>query len=420
MNRANEWKEWLLVAVVAGLASVLAAEIGLAKQAAPGQPTTPQSNSVLGTLAASMKPGTFALLNQDGDASGYSWTGFLKGGGPDSAAVGSIFGYAQKAAYDPVGDKVYFKGAPHFQGRSGFWATQITYDVATNRWTAVSPIPTPVGHAYDSNTINVKARETYASATLMPNTLRRFDLRTKQWADMAQPASIGGPVGEPSCEYFPERDELLMLQGQSLSCWKRSTDTWKHVAKLDGLFFRSAIARYNPVHKCVLILGGADTNSRPAKRSHAVYKYDANGTVTRLKDGPASICIYINQSLAAVDPVSGDCIFIAAVLGEDLNDYTGDVELWKHDISTDIWRQLDAKVIPDTAAWWTRKGSPFAVVVTPISKHGVIMFMSAAGKKSSVYLYKHAPPAAIKPLAEKGGQQPDGPSRPKARSQGRT
>jgi hypothetical protein len=169
-----------------------------------------------------------------------------------------------------------------------------------------------------------------------------------------------------------------------------SSDTWKHVARLDGLFFRSAIARYNPIHKCVLLMGGADTNSEPAKRSHAAYKYDARGTIARLKDAPASICIYVNQSLAAVDPVSGDCIFLAAVLGKELNDYTGDVELWKHDISADTWTQLDSKIVPDTAGWWTQKGSPFAVVTTPVGKYGVIMFMSAAGKRSAVYLYKHA------------------------------
>jgi hypothetical protein len=289
-----------LILVLSGLAAAAGEPV------VPALPSAPkaETKSALGELAASMEPGTFALLNQDGDASGYSWDGFLKGGGPDSAAVGSIFGYAQKAAYDPVEDKVYFKGAPHYQGRRNFWATHITYDVGRNRWTAVAPILAPVGHAYDSNAIDVGAREFYASATLANNKLRRFHLQTGQWTDMAQPESTRAPVGEPSVEYFSERDELLMLQGSTLSCWKRTTDMWKRVAELDGLYFRSAILRYNPVHQCVLIMGGADTNSKPAKRSRAVYKLAADGTVTRLKDGPASICVYVNQSLSAVDPAA--------------------------------------------------------------------------------------------------------------------
>jgi hypothetical protein len=389
-------------------AALYAGLVARAEGAAVATMPASRPTSALGKLAAEMKPGTFALLNQDGDESGYSWSGFLVGGGPGSNSVGSIFAYAQKAAYDPIEDKVYFKGAPHFQGKSGYWATLAVYDVATNRWSATSPIPAPVGHAYDSNAINVAARELYASATLVPSALRRFDLKTKQWGQMAQPQSAGSPAGEPSCEYFPDRDELLMLQGQYLSAWTRSTDTWKRVARLDGLYFRSAVARYNPIHKAVLILGGADTanTAQPAKRSHAIYKYDAKGQITRLKDSPDSLCVYINQSLVVVDPVSGDGLFVAAVLGRDLNDYTGEVELWKHDLPTDAWTKLDAGIIPNTADWWTRKGSPFAVVVAPISKYGVVIFMSAAGKKSKVYLYKHAEPTATRPAAAKDAAQP--------------
>src|SRR5262245_36023166 len=87
------------------------------------------SGNNLALLAASMQPGTFALLNQDGDGSGYGQN-LVDGLTPTGEGVGTVFAYAQKAAYDPVSDKVYFKGAPH-----GGQPETITYDVVTNRWT---------------------------------------------------------------------------------------------------------------------------------------------------------------------------------------------------------------------------------------------------------------------------------------------
>src|SRR5215813_12130505 len=66
------------------------------------------AGSVLANLAASMQPGSFALLNQDGDGSGYN-ANLIDGKDPATGmGVGSIYGYAQKAAYDPVADRVYF------------------------------------------------------------------------------------------------------------------------------------------------------------------------------------------------------------------------------------------------------------------------------------------------------------------------
>ena len=65
------------------------------------------------------------------------------------------------------------------------------------------------------------------------------------------------------------------------------------------------MARYIPAHRCVLILGGADTTKTPAVFSHAVYKYDAEGKITQLRDSPPSIKVYINRAVIAVDPAVG-------------------------------------------------------------------------------------------------------------------
>jgi hypothetical protein len=336
-----------------------------------------------------MQPGTFALLNEEGDGSGYGWSLFSDV--RQERGAGSILDFAQKAVHDPVADQVLFCGAPH--GATGIHSNKLVhYDVAAGKWTA-EPAPGTwgVGCAYDTNTIHIAGREMYVSSLLRSNTLRRMNLDSRTWSSMAQPETIGFTSSEPSAEYFPERDELLWLQMKRLGAWKKSSNTWSLISPgLRELGWRSAIARHNPVLGCVLILGGADTDRKPAVFSHAVYKYDKNGAITRMKDSPPSINVYTNRSLVTVDPISGDFLFIQAVLLQDINDFTRDIEFWKYRIDTDTWTRLHESVIPAPEGWWA-ESYPAAVVAAPIPKYGVILFMSAApGSKSKAYLYKHS------------------------------
>src|SRR5262249_38501065 len=162
-----------------------------------------------------------------------------------------------------------------------------------------------------------------------------------------------------------------------------SSNMWNLISPvLPALRWRSAILRYNPVLQCVLILGGGDTDKTPPIFSHAVYCYGINGSITRLKDSPPSINIYINRAIVTVDPVSGDCLVIQAVHGSDVSEFTGDIEFWKYRIDTDEWTRLDESIIPAPAGWWAEK-CPSAVLAVPLSKYGVILFTSAAPESRS-------------------------------------
>ena len=98
--------------------------------AGPGAPKIPEKGSALARLAAGLKPGTWAVLNKDGDDSGYGQT-FTDSG------IGGLFGYASKATYDPARRRVFFFGSGH-HGRSTpeYYAEIIkfvVYEVDRNR-----------------------------------------------------------------------------------------------------------------------------------------------------------------------------------------------------------------------------------------------------------------------------------------------
>src|SRR5262245_44122619 len=103
------------------LTLVIVAVFGFARTT-PAQRRGPSTN-VLSSIAASMPSGSFALLNKEGDSSGYG-RGLLLTGGSSS-----IMGFASKAAYDPVTDRVYFSGGEH-NGKT----LTIHYEIATNTW----------------------------------------------------------------------------------------------------------------------------------------------------------------------------------------------------------------------------------------------------------------------------------------------
>src|SRR6187401_672319 len=81
-----------------------AAIIGLACATWAAADEKKPAGSALARLAARLKPGSWAVLNKDGDDSGYGLK-FTDSG------IGTMFGYASKATYDPVRRRVFFFGS---------------------------------------------------------------------------------------------------------------------------------------------------------------------------------------------------------------------------------------------------------------------------------------------------------------------
>jgi len=303
--------------------------------AANNQSKAQTSTNLLAAKAAALSPGQWVLLNQEGDGSGYT-RDLVDGLTPSGAGVASIFAYSQKAAYDPVARKVHFIGAPH-----GGQTEHIVYDIATNTWRndgidygiSIFPEPglTPNHHSYDSNVIDTGHREFFVGGGIMPETIYRKSLDSGSWTDPASWIRLPAfslAAAEYSLEYFPERDELLLLQTPLLARFDRASNSWKTItSNLTALGSRSPILRYNPVYKCVVMMGGKDTTDSPA-----VYKYAPDGTITRMPDDPLGLTTFINYSLVAADPVSGDYVFFGA-------DGSG-VATFKYNIATNQWANI--------------------------------------------------------------------------------
>lgn len=352
-----------------------------------------------------MPPGTFALAFQDGDASGFTKTPHAPAGS------GGDFSYTQKFALDLSTDTVWGSAGEH----EGLTHTY-KYVIPSNAWTLFDTVSSTLigghndGHSYDSNVIVAADRMLYVSGRLQY--FRKMNLDSGVWAQMADP---GLYPTEPSMEYFPDKDELLLLQAGyfgAVKKYNRGPNSWTAVFSgsgsynaastnsINALQIQGAILRYNPIGRCMYMLGGIDTNASPNIRSQALLKYDSDGSLTRLADIPASVWLYIQLAIAFVDPVTGDLIIINAVMnGTTYTSRAGSFEMWKYSLASNAWSSMDfAAIVPAPSGWFFATDIVDALEVVPLPQYGVTMIIGDGGNgsipggtsQSKAYLYKHA------------------------------
>jgi hypothetical protein len=88
----------------------------------------------------------------------------------------------------------------------------------------------------------------------------------------------------------------------------------------------------------------------------------------------------VTGTIFTVDPASGKYL----VFGREK-------QVYEYDVATDTWTELKGAEPPIFTFGPDLKGSAvFGCVATPVSSHGVVMFVKYDGDKSKVFLYKHA------------------------------
>ncbi len=328
--------------------------------------TSPQfsiAGTVLGDLAASMQPGTWAELTTNNIA-------VFK-----DCGQGHHIPYAEGIRWDPVTRAAYYFGSddPISCPAPDNYSKFIRYVEATNTWELLPTSPyaeTGHVHQYDGVDIDVVHRTfnfLHAAGSLP---LRVYNLDTGTWTSRGN--AIGGYVCCEGMAYFPEAHAFFHVRQGDLYRLDDGASTWVHVSGGMDTNYHSFI-EYNPIHK-VMLFGGGN-----GKRT--VYKLTSDGVIKRMSDSPVGM--RVPSAEFTYDPVTG--IFI--LFEEDAGWYT-------YDVTRDTWTPQSRTGVP-AQMWVSGDGDPFNSLATPIPNHGVIMFTSCTQSAScKVFLYKHAPQTA--------------------------
>ena len=341
-------------------AAVLLVRLGAS--AAAELPETAEPQTAMARLAAGMKPGQWAELKTEG----LSMKVFSDGGH-------HALQYTDEAVWDPRSRQLLFCGEGH-----GAAPRFVKYAEGNNRWT-VLPLPGfgPV-HAYDHQAIDPLSG-TYYRGRYYSREIQQYNVREGTWSKLTDiPASsgLGGSRITFGFEYFPEmRGLVVFLSAGSLYFYDIPKNHWRQLAGKLGQYAYHEIARYNPVHKVVVFGGGNDSKGY---RSKDLWKLDASGQVTKLRDAP--LPIGVTSTIFTVDPASGKYL----VFGRE-------EQVYEYDVASDTWAKLNAPEPPIFTFGPDLKGSAiFGCVAAPVGNHEVVMFVKYDKDKSKVFLYKHA------------------------------
>jgi hypothetical protein len=322
----------------------------------------------LGDLAVSMTPGTWAQL----PTNGFTYQEISYAG--DAGA--NTFMWANKAAWDPATEQLFFIGKGH---RYRLWKF-VSYSAETNTWRKMPEAPrmdyaNQAGHGYGNNTIVPEDGlfVHYRSGGSGSGRPYKFDIAAETWYAMPAIPNCGTECwawGE-SFEYFPELNGFIKVMYDRIRFFNKATNTWSVLHSKVDMGSCSALAVYNPVHKVMLIGGGEDYNSTGnSVPNNKFYRLQSNGQLVPLESPPTHIH---GSGAHAVDPVTGKYLII---------DQSGNV--YAFDIMENSWELLRS------ATPWGAGGHTNTVAV-PVSNYGVIMVVYGPNyENGQVWLYKFA------------------------------
>jgi hypothetical protein len=332
---------------------------------------TSAAGTALGSLAASMQPGTWAQLTTNNINPTLSNPG---------GASGIIFGYTEYIKWDPVGRRLYYLGGDHAESGTPVMR-HVQYDDATNSWSILpeqSWFTAFASHGYDHGAIDPAHRYFYFRP---PDnlTMYRWNMDTHVWTQM--PAN--NVIQYNSCcvgiDYFPELHGVMWASDESgdnggVTRLNDATGQWDRIGQAAAYPMGDYhnFAEYNPVFK-VMVFGGGESGSATRK----IWKLDANGRITALKDAP--VALGIQNAIFTVDPVSGDYLV-----------FTSTNQFYVYNVVTDTWTlRASGSAVP---IWTTNYQDPVhGAVGGSIDTYGVNVFVTCDGTNNcKVNIYKHS------------------------------
>jgi hypothetical protein len=333
-------------------------------------------STVLGQVAASMKPGELRELETTGYTSELVFA--LYGNELDELGNGTnkdqIYNCSNKGAWDSKSRQFFFLGIGSYSGLKF-----IRYSEDDNTWTLM-PVPPwadprvtqedwPRGHAYSKNAVDVDSRLFLFFG--LTKEIKRYHIDQETWLapvpvapgmNTLKDANSGGTV-------FPELGGWVRFWLGEVHLYSPDKESWSELGNKDGVAMH-ALIEYSPEAKVAVYGGG--------KEPPTLYAIDAAGAFSEIAKPPAGLPhIGATSQILVPDPATGQ--LIVGNIQSNKTGETGDPHLHALDVQRNEWKQLAVKM--PTSRY---------LVAAAVPGHDVIMLCGAVPAK--VWLYKHESP----------------------------
>jgi chitodextrinase len=322
-------------------------------------------SATIGSAAAQLGPGEWTEITTSNISSVLGASGSSR----------MVFGYTDDGVWDPVSRQFFFIGGDH-----GDAPRFVAYSESSNAW-RVMPTPpwfpncsngcTPM-HGYDHSAINPQTGDLYHRPFNSRN-VHKYTRSSATWSTLPAPSTGDYNACCVGVEYFPELGGLVIVNGAggsgSVYLFDEGSQQWSTLARGLSMGTYHNFAEYDRVHKVLLFGGGNSSGTRK------IYKLDSARQVTALRDAPVNLGI--QQALHTVDPVSGTFLI-----------FTSGRTFYTYNVVTDTWQLQSAPAPIYTTAYSTN--GIHGVIASPVSTHGVVMFVTCNSSSCRVRLYRHA------------------------------
>jgi chitodextrinase len=364
----------------AGNASAQSASASVTTEAAgppPAPSPPPLAGTALGTLAASMAPGTWAQLSVSNE------NAVLGVGG----VSGTMIHFSNSMPWNPFSKVIEIIGMDH-NWPAGL--RHVRFDVATNSFVFIEDgiDGTNIAHGYDHNTLNPNTGDIYHrvysgfTGTISSKVERlgvtgfvsipsvsasdQVAIGTSYWSG---PFIGGGAQG--SFMIFNSGNAIGNSNDGQILAYDPVKNTWFFnkegmAPNYGGGATYHSVMEYSAI-KNVAVYGGGD--AAPTK----LWRLNANGSFTVMPNTPGVTEVGIQRGNLVNDPVSGNFLLLSSG------------QLWE--------------LNPDGAGTWTQlasppagvgdPGFPTAVISSSISDYGVVAYITQPSQTGGTfYLYK--------------------------------